>query len=54
MSTEAAMQNRSLIFNKVATIGLQFYYKRIPSYAFFKFFNHSTESEVYSEPCQTS
>ena len=46
--------NRSSIFNKVPTIDLQLYYKWIPSKALFKVFNHTTESEMYSEPCQTS
>ena len=46
--------NTSSIFNKVGTIGLQLYYIWIPSKAFFKVFNHTTESEMYSEPCQTS
>ena len=36
--------NRCSIFNKVATVGLQHYYKSIPSKTFFKVFNHNTES----------
>ena len=46
--------NRCSIFNKVLTIGLRLYYKSIPLKVFFKVSNHNTESEVYSEPCQTS
>ena len=46
--------NRCSIFNKVATLGLQLYFKWIPSKVFFKVFNHNTESEIYSEPCKTS
>ena len=41
--------NRSSIFNKVPTIDLQLYYKWIPSKALFKVFNHTTESEMYSD-----
>ena len=44
--------NRSSVFNKVATIGLQLYYKWIP--VFFKVSDHWTESEAYSEPGQAS
>ena len=57
MSTEAAsalmFQNfkkyikMSSIFNKLATIGQQLYYKRIPV---FQGFNHSTDSEAYHNP----
>ena len=40
--------HRSSIFNKVATVGPKM------NSCFFKVSDHSTESEAYSEPCQTS
>ena len=43
--------NRSLIFNKVVLWAYNFITNE---FLFFKVFNHSTELEEYSEPCQTS
>ena len=43
--------NKSSIFNKVALWGYNFITNE---FLFFKDFNHSTESEAYSEPCETS
>ena len=43
--------NKSSIFNKVALWGYNFITNE---FLFFKVFNHSTELEAYSEPCQTS
>ena len=43
--------NNDSIFNKVALWGYNFITNE---YLFFKVFNHSTELEACSEPCQTS
>ena len=43
--------NKSSLFNKVALWG---YNVIANEFLFFKVFNHSTELEAYSEPCQTS
>ena len=43
--------NKSSIFNKVALWGYNFITNE---FLFFKVFNHSTELDACSEPCQTS